>query len=582
MPRKLFNFINENRLFVLIVFVAAGLRLFSLGQMPPSLNWDEISHGYNAYSILRTGKDEWGENFPLIFRAYGDYKLPVYIYLTALSEFFLGITAFAVRLPSALAGVGSVIFSYLLAKELFKKNEVAIITSLLVAIEPWSLFLSRGAFEANLALCLFVAGVYFFITSLEKPKNLVISAILLGLTVWTYNSYRIFTPLMLFSLLVIYSREVKNVYKKFSKIAGITVIILVVFLAPMFWQLLSKVGQARYGEVALIDDGAIAQIIEARQNSKYTPFVSRLIYNRPSYFFQRFVKNWGSHFTCSFLFFNGGSNYQFNIPQQGLLYLVNLPFFLLGIILLLKKIIKHDRKSMFLLSWILLAPIPSSLTREAPHVLRSITVLPVPMILSAFGLVWFVEWSVKFVGKMMRWPTWPSDIKITFSRDKALYLAYILILTILANNYLTKYFGEYKKDYSWSWQYGYKEVVQFSKKSYDRYDKIIVTKRYGEPHEFFLFYWPWDPKAYRNDINLVRYSQSNWFWVDAFDKFYFVNDWEIPKEEWQPFVLESGTQFHCADKCLLITSSGNVPKGWSKLETVNFLDGKPAFEMYEK
>ena len=164
MPRKLFNFINENRLFVLIVFVAAGLRLFSLGQMPPSLNWDEISHGYNAYSILRTGKDEWGENFPLIFRAYGDYKLPVYIYLTALSEFFLGITAFAVRLPSALAGVGSVIFSYLLAKELFKKKEVAIITSLLVAIEPWSLFLSRGAFEANLALCLFVAGVYFFIT----------------------------------------------------------------------------------------------------------------------------------------------------------------------------------------------------------------------------------------------------------------------------------------------------------------------------------------------------------------------------------------------------------------------------------
>src|SRR5512146_3517555 len=87
-------------LFVIII-AAALLRFINLNAMPPALNWDEVSHGYNAYSILTTGKDEWGVSFPTIFRAYGDYKLPAYIYLTAVSEKFLGVDAFAVRLPSA-------------------------------------------------------------------------------------------------------------------------------------------------------------------------------------------------------------------------------------------------------------------------------------------------------------------------------------------------------------------------------------------------------------------------------------------------------------------------------------------------
>ena len=61
-------------LLIIIVILAACLRLVALAWNPASLNWDEVSHGYNAYSILMTGKDEWGQLFPLTnFRAYGDY-----------------------------------------------------------------------------------------------------------------------------------------------------------------------------------------------------------------------------------------------------------------------------------------------------------------------------------------------------------------------------------------------------------------------------------------------------------------------------------------------------------------------------
>ena len=141
---------------------------------------------------------------------------------------------------------------------------------------------------------------------------------------------------------------------------------------------------------------------------------------------------------------------------------------------------------------------------------------------------------------------------------------------------------EYKKNYSWAWQYGHEQVVEYAKENYDDYDKIVVSKYYGEPHEYFLFFWPWNPEKYQDDPNLVRFYQSSWYWVDRFDKFYFVNDWDVPKEEWPTFVLESGDKFDCKDsKCLLITSPGNHPKSWENVHNIDFLDGKRAFEISE-
>ncbi len=123
MLKQIIRVIKKNQFLVLIIVIAALVRFIAIGDNPPSLNWDEVSHGYNAYSILKTGKDEWGKSFPTIFRAYGDYKLPVYIYLTAITESLFGLNAFAVRLPSVLAGIATVIFTYLLVSELFRPKK---------------------------------------------------------------------------------------------------------------------------------------------------------------------------------------------------------------------------------------------------------------------------------------------------------------------------------------------------------------------------------------------------------------------------------------------------------------------------
>lgn len=563
MLKRFRKYIQENPVFVLIVVLAATLRFVYLANVPPSLNWDEVSHGYNAYSILKSGKDEWGNRFPAIFKAYGDYKLPVYIYITALLEAILGLTVFSVRLPSALAGMTTVLFTYLLAKKLFSKK-VAILSSLLVAVEPWSFFLSRGAFEANLASAFIISGIYFFFLGIKKPKYLPLSAFLLGLSVWTYNSARIFVPLFVGAMFIFYKKELQNIFMRDKRITIYSLLITIFLFLPMFWQLLNPQGQARYGRVTILDEGAIAQINETRATSNLYPSLARLIHNKATFFTSKFVKNWASHYSGDFLYFAGGSHYQFSVPGHGLLYPINALFLIVGVFLLLKR---RSKESILILAWFFIGPVASSLTREAPHVLRSITFLPAPMIITAYGLINSYQW-----------------IKTKFTQPlifpKILLFAYIVVLFGFVENYLETYFSKYRKDYSWSWQYGYRQAIEYIKEVYDEYDKIIFTKKYGEPHEFFLFYWPWDPGKYREDPNLVRFYQSNWYWVDRFDKFYFVNDWEIPKQEWENFKLESGEEFDCEiSKCLLITSPDNYPKNWDKIVTINFLDGKPAFEI---
>lgn len=551
--------ISKNWVLGVILLLAAALRIYDITGVPPSLNWDEVSHGYNAYSILKTGKDEWGVSFPTVFRAYGDYKLPVYIYATSLSEALFGLTTFAVRLPSVVAGVFLILFTYLLTARLFDKK-IALLSALLVAVEPWSFFLSRPAFEANLALAFIVSGVYFFLLALEKVRYLPLSALLLGLSVWTYNSARIFVPLFLILLVFLYKKELSVIWQKHRKLLTFHFLLLTLFFIPMFWQLANPTGQARYGWIAILDEGAINQIVEGRVSSNLPAPFDRVVHNKATFFAGRFFKNYLSHFSFQFLFFEGGSHYQQSLPEEGILYPIQIPFLIIGLIYLGMR---RDRKSLLVLGWFLLGPVASSLTRDAPHVLRSIVILPIPMVVTSVGL--FVSFG-----------------KFTNTLRIISWAAYWIFLAAMVEIFMINYFTSYRANYSWVWQYGYRFVADYAGANYNNYDRIIVTKHYGEPHEFFLFYLRYPPERYQNDPNLIRFHQTNWYWVDRFDKFYFVNDWDIPKDGSANWRMESGGEVPMDGRVLLITSPGNYPAGWRHLKTIIYLDGKPAFDIVEK
>lgn len=526
----------------IIFFLSLFLRLIYLTQIPPSLNWDEASLGVNAYSILKTGRDEWGRAWPLTFEAFGDYKLPGYIYTLVPFIAIFGLNEFSVRLPSVIFGSISVIFLYLIVFRLSEKKDWAILAALLLAISPWHFFLSRIALEANLALSFFLIGLYFLMTGLKKNALFILSALFFGLSIFTYNSARIFVPFFLFSFLALNFKRIK--VNKFTIFAAL---IFAVFIAAGFYLAVFQDSSARYYWVRILDEGAINYLEQSRNSSSFNPLITNIIYNKATYSVFSFALNYLKHLSVQFLALSGGSNYQFSLQGMGLIYLIELPFLIYGFF----RLLKHKTGWIFL-SWLLIAPIPSALTREAPHALRSIFMLGAIQTVIAFGFIKFIE--------LIRYQ------KVFFK----LFLGLIgFLIAFNSMVYFKAYFFEYPITYSFAWQYGYKQAVGEILENYDKYPKIYVTKKYGEPHIFYLFFSKYDMGKYQVNSTLVRYSKSNWRWVDNLDKIIFVNDWEMKK------VLKN------QGNALVVTSPGNITENGKKLGTINFLDGSKAFEIFE-
>lgn len=545
--------------------MGAALRFSFLTYNPPSLNWDEVSHGYNAYSILKTGMDQWGQKFPIFnFRAYGDYPTTLNLYLTIPFIAIFGLSDFAIRFPHALLGVLTIISAFYLAFGLTKNKNVSLLSAFLVAAGPWYLFTSRFVLQSNLSVFLLTtSGALFF--NRDKSKHFIsLSLFALFLTLFSYHTTRIVSPILLLATLVTFGKEYLEYFRIHKVHSGILAVLIFSFFVISGYILQNPDARARGGVLFLVDQGAVNRIIEQRNTSKLPPLLNKLIHNRPVYFAEHFLTNYVGYFSPGFLFFNGGTQYQFSLPGKGLIYPVGLPFFYIGLALLLLKSLK-DKNYRLLLFWILIAPIPASITDETFTVLRATTILPIPEILMSLGFFWILE-------------------KVEIKYRSALIWVCALILYVYAESYMVAYFTTYRTQYSWSWQYGYKEAVLYSEQNYSKYDKIVVTKKYGEPHEYFLFFLKWSPDKYQNDSSAVRFMQSGWYWVDRFDKFYFVNDWQIEDKSLgnKMFIQESKNIIDCSfSKCLLITSPGNAPVGWKKLQSINFLDGSRAFEIYD-
>src|SRR3989344_4323054 len=188
----------------IIIFIAILLRFWQLGNVPPSPDWDEASLGYNAYSIMQTGRDEYGKFLPVILRSFDDYKPGLYAYLIIPFIKLFDLNTMTVRLPSAIFGVLAIIGTYFLVKELFKKSHlspqdsasnIALLASLLLAISPWHLQFSRIAFEAQVGLSLNIFSILFFIKGLKRGIYFVLSVILATLSIYVYQSEKVYLPI---------------------------------------------------------------------------------------------------------------------------------------------------------------------------------------------------------------------------------------------------------------------------------------------------------------------------------------------------------------------------------------------------
>lgn len=537
-----------------ILILAFFLRFYKVTEIPPSLNWDEVSIGYNAYSVLKTGRDEWGKSFPVHFKAYGEYKLPLQIYISIPAIVAFGLNEFGVRITPVIYGTLTVLAVFFLAKEIFGSSLAGLFSALFLAVSPWHIQLTRASFESSLAAFWVTLGILFLIKGFKQQRWFVVSMIPFALSIFTYNSARIFTPLFLLAVLFLYWKTLI----RFKKVLLVSAIFFAFLLLPLTPFLLSGDRSARYKLVSITDEaGLIPRINENRGSSKLPQPLPRLVHNKVTYLSFYFVRNYLAHFTSQFLFISGAPHKQHHVQNMGQLYYFQAPFLFIGLIWLFKY---SNRFRWLLAVWVLLAFIPVSATNDSiPHALRTLIASPFYQIVSGYGFYL----SYKYLrGKR---PVLRMGI----------FTALLIVMMINLQNYLYNYYVVYPKSYSRDWQYGYKQVTEYIKKHYNQYDEIVFSRLYGEPHMFTLFFLSYDPAKYQNDPNLVRYETHNWVWVLRFDKFYF------------PDLGDEGTQFtdivksNLGKRLLFVGRESDFPKEIPRLLTVNFLNGQNAFSIVE-
>ena len=130
MPKRL-------SLILLSTALIAGvwLRVTHLDQVPPGLYCDEACNGYDAYSILKTGRDHHGNFLPILVQGFNDYRRPLFDYSLVPLVATFGLKISVVRLGAALWGIVDIIAAVTLAWYLLGLPGAAV-TAMLLAIRP--------------------------------------------------------------------------------------------------------------------------------------------------------------------------------------------------------------------------------------------------------------------------------------------------------------------------------------------------------------------------------------------------------------------------------------------------------------
>lgn len=523
---------------ILILVIAIALRFWQLGNVPISPDWDEASLAYNAYSILNTGRDEYGNFLPTTLKSFGDYKPALYAYLAVPSVLLFDVSTFAIRFPSAALGVVSVFLTYLLVKELFRNEKIALLSAFVLAISPWHIQFSRTAFEANLGVFLNILTALLFVKGLKKPYLLWISAIASGLSVYAYQSEKIFAPLFMLILVLIFRKELREIGRKYLLpffIIGFIVVfplLVSIFLNP---ESLNRARSTSFISENKFFSHTLERIVVDKENNDYLGLV---IDNRRVVYLRQSIGAYLSHFNPNWLFIEGDLP-RHHAPNMGLLYHFELPFLLIGLYYLVFG--KFSRKTKLLIfSWFFVAPIPAAVTNDVPHAVRTLNFLPTYQIFVALGIYSFYVWLKDFIKK--------API-----RYSVLGLG-IVIASFNFIFFLNQYFSQQNFYFSKDWQYGYKETVQFVL-SQENYEKIVISNEVplDQSYIFFLFYLKYPPQEFQDKKTTVQNHN--------FDKYEFREiDWKNDQN---------------LEKTLFVGRAEDI-EGGEILKTINYLNGETA------
>ena len=554
------RFLNWKLLLLLIVLLAAFLRFYNLGTNPPSLTWDEAAWGYNAYSLSINGKDEFGRFLPHDYlESFGDFKPPMYAYLDVIPVKVLGLNEFSTRFPSALFGTLTVLLTFFLVKRIFnrkseidnhKSEKIALFSALFLAISPWHILLSRAAFEANVASFFIILGVWGFLAAVQDKKwYLLISAVSFAFSMYTFNTARVVSPLLVILLATAFR---KTLFAMKKEVIVAAVVGLIVFLPTARFLLTPQAG-LRFQEVNIFSDINVVKTSNQEIANDNNTIWSKVIHNRRLLYSVDYLQHYFDNLSPNFLFIKGDGNPKFSTRAVGQMYIWDIVFFVGGFLLLVKR---REGRWWLIPLWLLIGIIPAATARETPHALRIEASLPTFQIITAYGFVAFLEWAKRQNLKLKT-----HNLKLGF------ILPFIFYVLLFANfgYFVHEYFYQYPYEYSGEWQYGYKDSISYVKSVENNYDYIQVTNALGRPYVYYLFYTQTNPEDYRKTAVIHR-DAFGFVKILGFGKYLFPENYDY--------------NLNKSKKVLYINTPYNLPKNIKILKTFYLLNGQPVLVAY--
>lgn len=449
------------------------MRVVGIGLVPGGLNQDEAFAGYEAYSILTTGKDSFSYPFPVYLNAWGSGMNALETYLMIPFVALFGLKVWAIRMPQVIMAVVSLFYFYKLSKRWFDES-TSMWAIFLLAICPWHIMMSRWGLESNLAPAFLLMGFYYFVSAFERPRRLLLSALCYGLALYTYAVLWEVLPFVLIVLLAfaLWQKRLKldRYLLGFCVILGVLAMPLVLFL--------------------LINYGYLSEIV--------TPLFSvpQLVVARSGEIsFANLFSNF--KWLCRMILLQKDDYLHSSVDGFGIYYYISDVFLVIGLCVVIMRALQKDETSFYILTWVLAGISVGALISVNMNRINLLHIWNVLLI--AIG----VDSCVRFIkNRLPRFRALPCG-------------SMVLVYGVLFILFCKVYFGPYNQALSKEFGKGLDGAVAYA----DTHADLVAFQK-GIYYSTVMFLVKEDPEVYSQTVVYNNYPDA-FLDVAMFDHYYF-------------------------------------------------------------
>lgn len=499
------KFVKDNWLLILIITAGLFVRIYQFGEIPPGLNQDEASIGYDSYAIAHYGIDRNSFHNPVHFKSWGSGQNALYGYLSIPFIWLFGLNVLSVRLVNLLFGLISILVFYLFVKEISNKS-TAFVAAFLLLICPWHIMLSRWALESNIFPIFFLLGALFLVYSTKKQIYFPISFAFFALSLYAYNVAFFVVPLFVLgsSIYLLTHHKIKLRIFLLSSLVFLLLSAPIILFVIINTYSLNTI-DAHYFSIPLVNGARFktaSTLFGANVFDSIIPNIKRLLYDIILNQNDGIIRN--------------------QIPPYGIVYVLSMPLAFLGLLITFaeNKSLKRLNKSFLMLLWFLLS----------------------------ICLAAFIEVNINRINILFLPLLYFTAVGIIYVRDKisrGLFFFIIVLYLVCFASFAHYYFAYYDERASSEFFESFGDAINYAADNTN--GTICVSGGVNMPYIFVLFYRQIDPHIF---LSTVKYSNGGEFQgVSSFDRYIFSGLEECKSRKDNPALI-----FHNSESNKISTS----------------------------